>query len=203
MSTHRLMTIAGSEKECRAFLAGVAAAHGLPWGVWFCEEHGVEGESPVHEVLEHLHLERRETRVIVGPELASHAARAFGVLPEEAGLHLRLIADQLLREAILPYRFRVFSREVAGTVRRLLGELPAGVRREGAHEKERVEPDAAGIEAYAPEPEYVLAGSGSLIGGWSEILATRERLTPVGLIKLEPIRLTLEVPSGAKERDRG
>jgi len=203
MSTHRLMTIAGSEKECRAFLAGVAVAQGLPWQAWFCEECDVEGESPVHEMLEHLHLERRETRVIVGSELASHAARAFGVLPEGTGLHLRLIADQSLREAILPYQFRVFSREVAGTVRRLLAELPAGVRREGAHEKERVEPDASGIEAYAPEPEYVLAGSGSLIGGWSEILAMRERLAAVELIKPGPIRLVLGAAAGVKERDRG
>ena len=196
MEGYRLMVLEGSHETCRAFLAGVTACQGLPWRVHFADEQGVHTEPFTRKLLERLHLEKEMDYVVLAESLVGHVRRALAVLPAEAGLDLTLRADHPIRRASFAYRFHVYSRDVAATVR----GLPAGVSLEGAQEQERVEPDAGGVEAYAPEHEYELTGEGKIQGGFVEVLLMREKLAAVEMVKTEPVELVLgEVAEDSEE----
>jgi hypothetical protein len=90
------------------------------------------------------------------------------------------------------FRFfaRIFSREHAGRIRRLLTELPEGARAmPGSQWEEREDPDAKGEELYAPVHEYELKGDGGVEGELLAVLDVYRRCRDEELIRVERAEL--------------
>ncbi|MFH1144064.1 MAG: hypothetical protein V1774_05930 [Candidatus Eisenbacteria bacterium] len=191
MSDFLLLVLAGDIRECRAFLAGVAAGRKLPWRIHFAEECDVHTESLAHRLLERLHLDQDLTHVLVAGEIVGAVREALHGVAPEAHVPIALRAEHPILEARLPYRFHAFSHQTAGTIHKALADLPAGVRLVDSKEEARVDPEAKGIEIYAPTHEYELKGEGAIVGGCGEILAVRERFAAIEMIETEPILLSL------------
>ena len=197
--SHRVLVIAGSREECRGFLAGVAAAKGLPWEASFSDECHVRVEGSGSSILERLFHDRARNCAILSRRFAEEARAALVAAPEESGIELEIEEDMPVVEARQRYRFRAYSRPLAREIRDRLARLPAGVRIERREERETEDREAKGIEAYAPEHDYILEGSGTLVGEWPAVLAARESLSTIELVHLEPlhIRVSEEGEEGA------
>ncbi|MCK4413938.1 MAG: hypothetical protein KAY32_10355 [Candidatus Eisenbacteria sp.] len=191
MQDYRVMVLEGSLSETRAFLAGLVAGRDLAWDVHFCEECGVESESLKHRLLEKLGLEKDLTRVIVSDTLAARIASALDALPREARGKLGVHADDGIREASLAMNFKIFDRRSAAEVRPLLADPPAGVTVELSRDEEESHPSAKGVEAYAPEHDFIWRVRGTARGPVAGVLALRARLRAFEMIDLEPVHLTL------------
>ena len=197
--SHRVLVIAGSREECRGFLAGVAAAKGLAWEARFSDECNVRVEGSESSILDRLFRDRARNCAILSQRFAAEVRAALVAVPAESGIELEIEEDHPVVEARQCYRFHAFSRPLAQEIRDRLAHLPAGVRIEQREEREAEDRAAKGVEAYAPEHDYTLEGSGTLVGEWPAVLAARESLATIELVHLEPlhIRVAEEDEGGA------
>jgi hypothetical protein len=192
MEAYRVMVLEGTLSETRAFLAGLSAGRELGWNVHFCEECGVESESFKHRLLEKLGLERDLTRVILPHSFAARVAPALAALPARARGALAVHADEAIASAAVALRATIYDRGQAAEVRRLLDDAPQGVTIELTRDEEESHPNARGVEAYAPEHEFIWRLGATARGEVAGVLALRAALRRYEMIDLEAIALTLD-----------
>jgi hypothetical protein len=89
------------------------------------------------------------------------------------------------------FETKAFSRDVARAIQGALRQdLPQGISLEDLQESETVEPEAKGVELYAPVHDYVYRARGTLRGDLPGVLEMHRRLTEMefchpGEIELE------------------
>ena len=187
MPEYRELIFEGSLPVVRAFLTGLSLGKG--WAIPFLcfDDHGIHGESRGHRALEKIKLTADLTYVAAidrqAPAIAA-AARAA-----HAGLGIAVRSDRPVRGAEFEFGFRLFDRRLAARLRGLLSAPRTGVAVTLAGESEDVHPEGRGIEAYAPEHDYVFEGRGVARGALPALLALREELRGIEQVDCEPIRL--------------
>ncbi len=176
MQGFREMVFEGSLPVVRAFLAGLQEGRRWKSGIYFCEACGVAAETRGHKVLERLHLEKNHTHVLVMDRLAETITEATRNQRKQTGLVLR--ADRRVRGAGFEYEYKVFKRAAGKRVQKIMMDLPKGLELLDAIEKEVINPEARGVEGYAPEHHYELTGRGEVgtIEALPELIAFRDRL---------------------------
>lgn len=88
------------------------------------------------------------------------------------------------------FEARAFARDVAREIKGALHQgLPAGVSLEGLQESETVEPDAEGVELYAPVHDYVYKASGTVHGSLPGLLEMHRRLEALEFCQPEEIEM--------------
>ena len=176
MQGFREMVFEGSLPVVRAFLDGLQEGRRWKGGIYFCETCGVAAESRGHKVLERLHLEKNHTHVLVLDRFAATITAAARNQRKQIGLVLR--ADRRVRGAGFEYEFKVFKRSAGKRVQKTMAALPAGLELLDAIEKEVINPEAKGVEGYAPEHDYELSGRGEVatVTSLPELIAFRDRL---------------------------
>jgi hypothetical protein len=193
----RILRIHGPYPLVHGFLSGFLAGRGLAGRVFYCEKEKIEAELGGEEGLAEKLAEwvgfqkYLATGVVVEEELYSPVLEGLKSAREELGLEVE--ASRVVREARLEARFRTFSKEEGAEIRRIVENAPEGVRiLPRAEIKEERHQEAAGIEAYAPEHDYVLSGSTSFAGPVDRIVELRKLFAKHPLIHSGPIRLEME-----------
>ncbi len=99
----------------------------------------------------------------------------------------------VIQSASFAFRAETPSREAASRIKAALHHVPAGVAL-ADDEREEIDPDAAGVELYAPAPAYTFRASGRITGPFDGVLAMRRRLRELDFVSLERLQLAEAVP---------
>ena len=152
--------------------------------VWFAgrEELGLDGFlTKLREAL------KMEVHAVMTDQLADGLKAALADAPL---VDLEITDTREVTGASLPFKFKCFSRDAAGEIRRILQEdIPEGVLLEDYREEEKVNPDAKGVELYAPTHEYTFEGKGIFRGDIAGIIEVAHQLAEDDFISASKIQL--------------
>jgi hypothetical protein len=152
--------------------------------------------------------DRREAQAILGSELrlgsASLSERILEVLGAKShhllfapADHARLLVDALvarsdlrlerlreIEEGSFSFAAEAYARDVAQAIQGALHEaLPPGIFLEDFQESETVDPEAKGVDLYAPVHDYIYRASGTVRGSLPGLLEMHRRLTELEFSK--------------------
>ena len=183
----RELVVKGSHAQVKAFLAG-CFLEGLPADrLMLHRDEGIAEESLAERLVELLGFRPDVTHLVVEESLAGRVREA---LRQGGGpLGLELVEDRAVAAAAFEFSFRAYTPGHAAEIRRLLADLPPGLRLQDFHTQEDVHPEDAGTEVYAPAHDYCFTGRGRAAGELAAVIAFRRRLEPQDLIEKQAIRL--------------
>jgi len=191
MQVYRELILEGSLPEVKAYLIGFARGREWPWEIRLCEEEEIDSESLGHKLLERLRLEKQITGIVAPESQAQQLVAASA--REEAGAPagFRVRSDRLIREATCPYHFEVYNREHAAELRQLLETPLPGIACQPEKLEEIEDPQAKGVELYAPEHDYTMRGKGRLCGAVADVITVRRRMGAIPRVVVGSIQLDL------------
>jgi len=187
--TYCELVLAGDDEVARGLVVGlqIGACAEDPALIGM-EEELAEGSLSVH-LRELIGGKGRLTHFVVSAGLAARVQSAAPRL--EAQARLRVVAVKPIASAGFDLAFHAFTRAQAEAIEALLAALPAAARLEGYAENEKVDADAAGLEAYSPAHEYELKGKGRVVGRVDAVVAARRAMAAQPLLQLARIELVL------------
>lgn len=148
------------------FLLGAGARH----AVLDAEEEGFEVET-LREQIRELFVPTSEIMHLVVPGPLVPKIRRAVKAAASLGRAMAIRHERSLAGARFRFEFSIFSREHAVRLRRRFDRLPAGARlSKGTSFTEIRDPDARGLEMYAPVHQYELRGEGEVEGDLDAIL---------------------------------
>lgn len=181
------LVLAGDEEVCRGLIVGLQIGCGEAGGALIGHEEELAHGSFAEVLRELVTGKGRLTHFVVARTIAERLREQLPRLEREAGL--RLAAEKAVRGGRFSFSFHAFTRPQAEEIKALLGALPAGARLAGYAEHEKVDPEAKGVEAYAPVHEYELKGEGAVEGPIAAVLAARRQLGAQPLVTADRITL--------------
>lgn len=188
MAAYHEIVFEGSLPIVRAFLTGLRLGKGWATAFLCSDDHAIHGESRGHKALEKIKLSRDLTYVLVIDRhvpVITEAARAA-----QKQLDIAIRRSRPVNEAHCDFSFRVFDRKTAARLRQLLARSSAELTVALSQDHEVIRPESRGIEAYAPEHDYVFEGKGASRGALPAVLAFREELGRIEQVTCEKIRLS-------------
>lgn len=183
MSWYELL-IKGPEDD----LEGLFAQH--PGEVLRGSELKLEEVSVTARILDFLHANTHHL-VFASRDQARNLVQALTGHPT-----LRLDGVWEVASGRFDFEARAFNEEVARRIHDALnGDLPEGVTVQD-HEAEERNPDAKGVEMFAPAHEYVYHCGGTVTGTPPGIFEIHQRLARLDFVHEEPLELELREVSG-------
>jgi len=185
MSDWHLMVVEGHGRELRTVVAALLADRNADVTQLVLGDDVGLGRESLHERLRGLLTGGRHT-VLVSGELAEAFTQAIA-RAADVGLH---VTDRHpVASASFGFSSEVFSREVAASIRNVLGSLPAGVALQEHSEQEEQHADAKGVELYTSAHDYTYRVRGKLAGAPPGVLEMRRRLAAIEAVTLTPLEL--------------
>jgi hypothetical protein len=89
---------------------------------------------------------------------------------------MEIVDSRPVKKATFEFRFETANRKVAGSIKRLLGRHPSGVKLIDYEPSEEFDPEAKGAEGYAPMHEYTFKGKGTIVGEVEGVLKVYDKL---------------------------
>jgi hypothetical protein len=164
------LVIEGPRGWGSGFLHGFLLGCGSRQAVLDAEEEGFEVESLREQIREILLPTAEVLHLVVPGPLVADVRRAVKAAASR-GRAMTIKHEQALAGARFRFELSIYSREHAARWRRRFDHLPAGVRlSKGTSFTEIRDPDARGLEMYAPVHQYELRGEGEVEGDLEAIL---------------------------------
>jgi hypothetical protein len=186
MADWHAIVVEGPDTALRGFAAGFLAGRGeAPGAVLLGRDVGLEPGSFGERLHALLHGGRHEV-LLVDARLG--AALASALAGHEADLGIRLADHAVIASASFAFRAETPSREAASRIKAALHHVPAGVALTD-DELEEFDPDAEGVELYAPAHAYSFRLSGRVTGTFDGVLAIQRRLRELGLVTVGRLAL--------------
>lgn len=181
MSVWYEMVIEGKEEEVRSLLPGVASDGERPiWGADL-ELHTGSFPDRIREF-----LGARCHHLLLVP--ASQAGALVRVLRERPEVHLEQVREVL--SGRFPFEAEAYAPDVAARIKGVVhAPLPPGVVLEGCEEKEKVDPDAAGVELYSPVHRYTYRCHGTFSGTAPGIFQIHRTLQELDFVHQEDLEI--------------
>jgi hypothetical protein len=187
MSTWHEIVIGGHREQVRAFVTGFLAGRAGEGGV-FATDIDLEPDSLGQRLRE---LLAAGTHDAFFAPAATASALADAIVAHGADLGLRVESRRLVDSAEVAFEVEVFSRELAQQVRgALLTDFPDGVRIVDPVQHETLDPDAKGVEMYAPAHGYVYRASGRIMGPLAGVLEMRRRARTIDFVTIKPLKVS-------------
>ena len=164
--------VEGDEKLVLGFVRGLfIGARLTDWPV-FNDQLGIETESFAEQLKGWVGLAEPISHFVVS------GAAVEGVLsgladPRCKGITLREARE--VRSASFSFTFKVFTEEAGQQVRDMFEKVPSDVLVTGFAPKETRRDDGEGVELYSPVHHYQLQGSGTVVGGFRNVLYVHEQ----------------------------
>jgi len=183
------MVIEGPRGWGAGFLHGFILGRGSPLAVLDAEAEGFEVESLRERIREILRPTAEILHLVVPGPLVKDVHRAVKAAALRGrGMTIRL--EHAVAAVRFHFEFSIYSRQHASRVRRRLERLPAGARlSEGTIFSEVRDPDAAGVELYAPVHQYELRGEGEVEGEMEAVLPIYRSLRDEELVQVSSAEL--------------
>jgi hypothetical protein len=180
--------VEGHPERVQGLLTGLVLGSGSPARILFSDECGIK--RPIGErVLEAVHLHGGISHLVVdspGRQLLREHAKSLAA----HGLHV--VQERKVAGGRFRYRFHAYAPRYAEEIRELLDALPRELRHEAEEPRERIDPRAAGMEAYTPVHHYEIEGEGTVRGSRIDLLVdARRQLDDHPLVKADPIELEI------------
>jgi hypothetical protein len=152
------------------FLSGYLSGCGSDQMVLDGEEEGFDVET-LREQIREILVPTAEILHLVAPRaVVPHIHRAVKVAASR-GRGMTIRHERVLTGASFSFEFCIYSRDHASRLRRRFDHLPPGARlTQGSHFTEVRDPDARGLEMYAPVHQYELRGEGGVEGDLEAVL---------------------------------
>ena len=195
MPSYHEMVIEGVRGRALGFVEGYLAGRGHQGEVFDAEEEGFDCEPLGERVRELLRLSADTTHLLV-PKSMVPLVREAAERASDRGLALAIHGERLLGGARFTFRFHIYSREHAVRIRKMLEKPPSGASLTAdSRFEETLRPEAKGVEAYAPEHDYELAGSGAVEGSVDAVVSLYRRCRTEELLQLSKL---LYLPAAKK-----
>jgi hypothetical protein len=183
MHERDLIIVDGRQETLRAFVAGFLAGRAVDsgavvYGNTLPLAHGSLGER----LRAHLPGGHHEALLLVDAGLARPLASALAAAGLRVAEHVRLVAASFTFAAETP------SREAAAHIHGLISRPGPGIALVD-EEREEVDPEAHGVDLYAPAHEYTFRARGRLTGALDGVVAIHRELSNTDFVTVEPIRL--------------
>jgi hypothetical protein len=186
MADWHAIVVEGPDPALRGFTAGFLAGRGeVREAVLHGPDVGLEPGSFGERLHALLHGGRHEVLLVD----ARLGAALTSALASHAGdLGIRVAEHAVITSASFAFRAQTPSREAASRIKAALHHVPADVAL-ADDEREEIDPDAAGVELYAPAPAYTFRASGRITGPFEGVLAMQRRLRELDFVTLEGLQL--------------
>jgi hypothetical protein len=190
MADWHAVVVEGPDATLRAFTAGFLAGRGEVRGaVLHGPDLGLEAGSFGERLYALLHGGKHEVLLVdarLGAALASALAGHAG------DLGIRVADHAIIASAAFAFSAQTPSRETASRIKAALRHVPAGVTLTD-DEREEIDPDAAGVDLYAPAYAYTFRVSGRITGAFDGVLAMQRQLRELDFVTVERLEL-VETP---------
>ena len=177
------LLVKGNEDKLFAYLNGYLAGKKIKQGVIFCDECPFN----IHELRELIRYHGEVSHVVCRAGLRQTVLSALRSSPATYSFEVK--KDRKITKASFEFKFETFSKKVAGGLKRTFTQMPAGLKLIDFEPEEKIDPDAAGIERYAPAHDYRFEGSGAVSGNVEMLLDFHRRLSQSDFVELEEIVL--------------
>lgn len=177
------LLVKGNEDKMFAYLNGYLTAKKIKEGVIFCDECPFN----IHELRELIRYHGEVAHIACRAGLRQTVLSALRSAP--AAYSFEVKKERKISKASFEFKFETFSKKVAGGLKRMFAQMPTGLKLSEYEPEEKIDPDAAGIERYAPAHDYRFAGKGKVTGNAETLLDFHRRLSQSDFIKLEKIEL--------------
>ena len=190
MADWHAIVVEGPDALLRAFTAGFLAGRGeVREAVLHGPDVGLEAGSLGERLHALLHGGRHEV-LLVEARLGAALASALG---DQAGdLGIRVTDHTGIASASFAFSAETPAREAASRIKAALRHVPAGVALTD-DEREEIDPDAAGLELYAPVHAYIFRASGRITGTFDGVLMMQRQLRALDFVTVERLEL-VETP---------
>ncbi|HET6279199.1 MAG TPA: hypothetical protein VFG08_10485 [Candidatus Polarisedimenticolia bacterium] len=170
MMRYHEMVIEGPRGWGAGFVHGFLEGRGSHLQVLDAEEEGFEVES-LRERIRELLVPTAEILHLVVPEPLVADVRRAVKSAAARGRAMTIRIEHAVSGIRFRFEFIVYSRQHATRLRRRLEQLPPGARlSQGTSFTETRDPDATGLELYAPAHEYELRAEGEVEGDLEAVL---------------------------------
>jgi hypothetical protein len=177
----------GKPKVVRAFLSGLLLGAGRRSTVYFSFLDGVQHEGKAAKLAELIGLRGSDCYVIIDVETAIWLKGLARAIADETGLIIT--ANRRIRSASMALSYHVCARRYDDEIMAALNNLPAGLKLTGFRRDVRVDPDANGVEAYAPAHEFEATGKGAITGPVDLVIELKRNLARFPLLQTVDIEL--------------
>ena len=173
--------VKGDEEKLNAYLSGYLRGKGVKSGYIFTSQHPFK----THFLRELYQYHGEVIHLICRSGLRPIIRAAINQRPS---MHdWEIVESRPVKKVMFEFNFHTANRPAAGTIKRILGRHPAGVRLVEYEPKETFNPDAKGSEGYAPLHEYEFQGKGTIVGDVEGVLKVFDKLKANEFIHSEEI----------------
>jgi hypothetical protein len=181
-----VIIVDGPEGTWRPFLAGFLAGRAVDraavvYGSDLPLDHGSLGER----LRALLPGGRREALLLVDAEIGPAVAEALRAAED---LGVRVVEHARLAAAWFRFVAETPSREAAARIHALVTSPPPGVMLVD-EEREELDPEAGGVELYAPAHAYTFRARGRVTGALEGVVAIHRQLRDTDFVTVEAIHL--------------
>ncbi|RQW83951.1 MAG: hypothetical protein EHM79_14895 [Geobacter sp.] len=182
----------GHYDTVRGFIEGLQDGMGTEYKFFFSSEAEIEAETFSELIKEWVFLGHKLQHVVMEDALLTKIQDVLSRKGVNDLLNSNSIKSTLcVKEASFDFKFEAFARKYADEIKGLLSNLPQGVSLHHYKPEEKIDPDAEGVELYAPAHDYIFEGKGTIIGPIEQVFPFRKLLVDHPLIKAEKIYLEL------------
>lgn len=179
----------GKPKVVRAFISGLLLGSGHEASIYFNFLHGVFHEGRGEKLAELVGFRADDCHMIVDGQTSALIKKLGKRIATETGLEIT--AHRSIRSAGMKFCFQTFAPAYDQEIVNALKNLPRGLRLEDFKHDVKLNPQAKGVESYAPAHDYEGSGKGEIKGRIDLLIEFREQMVNYPLIKAEQIRLKL------------
>lgn len=181
MATYHEIIIKGDDNVVDGYLKGFLAGRGVKSGFYFSKDWPFR----LGHIREIIKYRGPVVHVICSGSLRATITSAV----DKSDLEIEVETTRKIDSLSFGFNFMAANREVAASIKRTLGRLPAGVKLEDYAPEESVDPDAKGVEAYSPVHDYEFKGEGKARGDVDGVLALYRKLTENRAFRVEEINI--------------
>ncbi len=179
----------GPPKIVFGFLSGLVLGVGEEATVFYNLQEKVYHEGLGEKIAEMIHIRSKDMHVILDNNTTQRIKKLSKKIHKETGIEISSCRN--IRSAELRFKFEVFALKYDKEVMDTLQNLPQGVKLVDFEREEHINPEAEGIEGYAPAHHYEIKGRGALVGRIDRIIELRRKIEKHPQIKPKLITLNL------------
>ncbi len=188
-STFYEVVFRGKPKVVRAFLEGLIMGSDTDATIIYSYLEGIHHEGKAERMAEMVGIRSADVHVIVDRGTSDLLKKLKRRIVKNLGLEIT--SHRHVRSASMSFEFQTYAPRYHQQIVGLLDKLPTGLRLDGYKVDVERNPDAKGIEAYAPVHDFCSEGSGSVVGAIDQLVAFKVRCLEFPLIKTEDVMLTV------------
>lgn len=181
------LVVEGHFDLIKGFIVGFLEGKGMRGAALFARDHHVRGDTELKQFFRLLTGHKDQVRVLVDESLCQPLQDAFANVRE--ALPLNLVSAREVAGARFSFAYEAYAREAGDELKGLFASLPPGVSIVDYEVKEEVEPEAKGIEAYAPLHHYRIKATGRITGAVKAVIEFQDKLEEHPLVTLEGVLL--------------